>query len=93
MLGRREQSGSAYNRNQTRPKKVSSAQDYSMAHSTPYREEWLGPTYGEGKVESSMNTADRDEHLATKPPTGDELRTIKDATDLYRSGTFKLQAS
>jgi U3 small nucleolar RNA-associated protein 22 len=25
------------------------------------------------------------------PPSGEELRTIRDATDLYRSGSFKLQ--
>lgn len=28
-----------------------------------------------------------------KPPTGEELRVIKDATDLFRSSSFKLQAS
>lgn len=28
-----------------------------------------------------------------KPPTGEELRTIKDATDLFRSNSFKLQVS
>jgi U3 small nucleolar RNA-associated protein 22 len=27
-----------------------------------------------------------------KPPTGEELRVIKDATDLFRSSSFKLQA-
>lgn len=26
-----------------------------------------------------------------KPPTGEELRDIKDAADLYRSSSFKLQ--
>ena len=26
-----------------------------------------------------------------KPPTGHELRAIKDATDLFKSSTFKLQ--
>lgn len=26
-----------------------------------------------------------------KPPTGEELRVIKDATNLYRSSSFKLQ--
>ena len=26
-----------------------------------------------------------------KPPTGEELRAIRDATDLYRSSSFKLQ--
>ena len=26
-----------------------------------------------------------------KPPTGEELRNIKDATELYRSSSFKLQ--
>jgi U3 small nucleolar RNA-associated protein 22 len=28
-----------------------------------------------------------------KPPTGEELRIIKDATDLFRSSSFKLQVS
>ena len=28
-----------------------------------------------------------------KPPTGEELRAIKDATDLFRSSSFKLQVS
>lgn len=28
-----------------------------------------------------------------KPPTGEELRVIKDATDLFRSSSFKLQVS
>lgn len=28
-----------------------------------------------------------------KPPTGEELRAIKDATDLFRSNSFKLQVS
>ena len=28
-----------------------------------------------------------------KPPTGEELRAIKDATDLYRSNSFKLQVN
>ena len=28
-----------------------------------------------------------------KPPTGEELRVIKDATDLFRSSSFKLQAN
>lgn len=28
-----------------------------------------------------------------KPPTGEELRTIKEASDLYKSNTFKLQVS
>lgn len=28
-----------------------------------------------------------------KPPTGDELRAIKDASDLFRSSSFKLQVN
>ena len=28
-----------------------------------------------------------------KAPTGEELRAIREATDLYRSGSFKLQVS
>ena len=36
-----------------------------------------------------------DRHGTTpkKPPTGEELRTIKDAADLYMSSSFKLQVS
>lgn len=36
-----------------------------------------------------------DEHFtgkkSNKPPTGEELRAIKDASDLFKSGSFKLQ--
>ncbi|KAH7922733.1 Nrap protein [Leucogyrophana mollusca] len=31
------------------------------------------------------------DHKSKKPPTGEELRVIKDAAELYRSGSFKLQ--
>ena len=39
----------------------------------------------------------QDEHRSGtkphKPPTGEEIRVIKDATDLFRSTSFKLQVS
>ncbi|RDB30862.1 Nucleolar protein 6 [Hypsizygus marmoreus] len=46
-----------------------------------------------GGLEGEAN--DRDGHQPgtkpKKPPTGEELRAIKDATDLFRSSSFKLQ--
>ena len=50
--------------------------------------EWGGVT---GNNEISMV---EDSHSGTKPnkpPTGEELRTIKDASDLFKSSSFKLQ--
>ena len=50
-------------------------------------EEWNG-------VNGKGGDADDGKHTGTKPkkpPTGVELRNIKDATDLYRSSSFKLQ--
>lgn len=41
------------------------------------------------------NAATPEEHFSgkkpTKPPTGEELRAIKDASDLFKSSAFKLQ--
>ncbi|KAH0579235.1 hypothetical protein H2248_003386 [Termitomyces sp. 'cryptogamus'] len=49
--------------------------------------EWIG------LADEGDNAAARHEPgtKPKKPPTGDELRVIKDATDLYRSSSFKLQ--
>ena len=47
----------------------------------------------EQEQEQKMNV-DFEQHPGnhiSKPPTGEELRKIKDATDLYRSTSFKLQ--
>lgn len=41
----------------------------------------------QGNADETKNSA------VNKPPTGEELRTIKDATDLYRSNSFKLQVN
>ncbi|KAI8970659.1 Nrap protein [Trametes punicea] len=45
----------------------------------------------EGQEGAGKATAERPGSHVTKPPTGEELRKIKDATDLYRSTSFKLQ--
>ena len=53
-------------------------------------EEWGGVNGANGAV----HDAEDGKHTGTKPkkpPTGEELRNIKDATDLYRSSSFKLQ--
>ncbi|EKM53178.1 uncharacterized protein PHACADRAFT_259351 [Phanerochaete carnosa HHB-10118-sp] len=53
-------------------------------------EEWGGINSSNGAVQDSEG----DKHTGTKPkkpPTGEELRDIKDATNLYRSSSFKLQ--
>jgi len=55
-------------------------------------EEWGGIETEEaagnvGEVAPSVS----DSSKAVKPPTGGELRVIREATDLYRSSTFKLQ--
>lgn len=53
-------------------------------------EEWggirdPGPGDTETAAESQRGTKPK------KPPTGEELRAIKDATDLFKSSSFKLQ--
>jgi U3 small nucleolar RNA-associated protein 22 len=50
----------------------------------------------EATANASLDGADDEKRTGTKPrkpPTGEELRNIKDATDLYRSSSFKLQVS
>jgi U3 small nucleolar RNA-associated protein 22 len=52
-------------------------------------EEWGGV----GDEVQTVNPA-RNEPSSSKtkkPPTGEELRAIREATDLYRSSSFKLQ--
>lgn len=48
-----------------------------------------------GGISGSKDTGSVDDsHSGTKPkkpPTGEELRTIKDASDLFKSSSFKLQ--
>lgn len=47
-----------------------------------------------GQEDEEEKGRDVHEHSSShvlKPPTGEELRKIKDATDLYRSSSFKLQ--
>ncbi|KAJ6570241.1 Nrap protein [Mycena vulgaris] len=53
-------------------------------------EEWGGiaPAQGQTAVAADNNTTGG---KPKKPPTGEELRVINDAKDLFRSSTFKLQ--
>lgn len=50
-------------------------------------DEWNGLNSASGEAEDGKHTGTKPK----KPPTGEELRNIKDATDLYRSSSFKLQ--
>jgi U3 small nucleolar RNA-associated protein 22 len=52
--------------------------------------EWRGitdPEQAETAIEGRSGTKPK------KPPTGEELRAIKDATNLFRSSSFKLQVN
>jgi U3 small nucleolar RNA-associated protein 22 len=51
-------------------------------------DEWGGVESEPGKVVAGHANGG---HASRVPPSGEELRTIRDATDLYRSGSFKLQ--
>lgn len=51
-------------------------------------EEWGGIS---SPVKDDSASAGRPGTKPKKPPTGEELRAIKDATDLFRSSSFKLQ--
>ena len=51
--------------------------------------EWGGVTGGQAEIEEEHRPGTKPK----KPPTGEELRAIKDAADLFRSGSFKLQVS
>ncbi|KAI1798486.1 Nrap protein [Ganoderma leucocontextum] len=60
----------------------------SASRSTEHGDEWAGFNDQETPPPGSSD------HVAVhplKPPTGEELKNIKDATDLYRSTSFKLQ--
>ena len=52
-------------------------------------EEWAGVNGASG--EPVDEDEKRNGTKPKKPPTGEELRNIKDATELYRSSSFKLQ--
>ncbi|KAF7800159.1 hypothetical protein EIP86_011405 [Pleurotus ostreatoroseus] len=53
-------------------------------------DEWAGLN-GANETEDAEASESRPGTKPKKPPTGEELRNIKDATDLYRSSSFKLQ--
>ncbi|KAI0368535.1 Nrap protein [Pilatotrama ljubarskyi] len=75
----------------------SSAEDSDVSQSSGSArstdgDEWEGPdNASEGEEQLGECPGDRPGNHITKPPTGEELRKIKDATDLYRSTSFKLQ--
>lgn len=52
-------------------------------------EEWGGMDVD--MKDQSMGEGHQPGTKPKKPPTGEELRTIKDATELFRSSSFKLQ--
>ena len=62
--------------------------DYGDMVEAVDEEEWGGVTGGQAEIEEH-----RPGTKPKKPPTGEELRAIKDAADLFRSGSFKLQVS
>lgn len=52
-------------------------------------EEWGG--LGDGGMNGPSSTSASGGAKPKKPPTGEEVRAIKEATDLYKSNTFKLR--
>ena len=52
-------------------------------------EEWAGLDNTGDAVNGEKNSSRGGK--PKKPPTGEELRNIKDASELYRSNSFKLQ--
>lgn len=62
--------------------------DNDLSDQEDEEEEWNG---AEGQVKTSTDEAKNG--TVKKPPTGEELRAIKDAADLYRSNSFKLQVN
>lgn len=54
-------------------------------------EEWGGMDVDVEVKDQSKGEGHQPGTKPKKPPTGEELRTIKDATDLFRSSSFKLQ--
>lgn len=63
-----------------------------LIHEEDQREDEWGGISGEQVAASEATTYEhRTGTKPKKPPTGHELRAIKDATDLFKSGSFKLQ--
>jgi len=63
--------------------------DYGGVVEGDGEEEWGGVTGCQAEIEEEHRAGTKPK----KPPTGEELRAIKDAADLFRSGSFKLQVS
>ena len=53
-------------------------------------EEW-GGVAGEPAATSAPGPSNNSHGKPIKPPTAEEMRAIREATDLYRSSSFKLQ--
>ncbi|KAI0718445.1 Nrap protein [Cerioporus squamosus] len=66
----------------------SGSQSDASASSQPSSYEWQGL---DAAPDSQSAPPDPSSSRAVKPPTGQELRNIKEATDLYRSTSFKFQ--
>lgn len=64
--------------------------DESMHDEEQHEGEWGGIT-GEQAAAEATTYEHRTGTKPKKPPTGHELRAIKDATDLFKSSSFKLQ--
>ena len=60
-------------------------------HEDDLHEEAWGGISGEQTVAEATTYEHRTGTKPIKPPTGHELRAIKDATDLFKSNSFKLQ--
>jgi hypothetical protein len=69
---------------------VGDEQSNDSMHEEEYEEEWGGIS-GEQVATEATTYEHRTGTKPKKPPTGYELRAIKDATDLFKSGSFKLQ--
>ncbi|KAI0635441.1 Nrap protein [Trametes polyzona] len=62
-------------------------------HGSDDDDDWQGVDgTQQGDTHAVPDTATPSGSHIVKPPTGEELRKIKDATDLYRSTAFKMQA-
>ena len=66
--------------------------DESMHDEEQHEGEWGGISGEQAAAEATVTTYEhRTGTKPKKPPTGHELRAIKDATDLFKSSSFKFQ--
>lgn len=73
---------------------MSEGDDQNKRNEEDENPEWEGiGQEGDHNVSVDVNEEARPGTKPKKPPTGEELRAIKDATDLFRSSSFKLQVA